>query len=298
MNKKKILIIKLLALGDVLRTTPVLRILNGNITWITKKEAFPLLKTKLIDKLINIDNKNKLEKLKREKFDLVLSLDEDIQAAKLASEIKTKKLIGVYFKNGKEVYTEDSNDWFDMSLISRFGIKKANQLKKKNKLSYQELLFNMLGKKFKGEEYVLNIKPKTVNKPIIGIEKRAGEKWPAKQWVYYDKLAQKLKKDGYTVNILKQRKNLVNYIKDINKCSVIVCGDTLAMHIALALKKKIVALFTCTSPQEIYDYGRLRKIVSPLLNKHFYKKKASPSIKKSIKLNMVYQEIKKLIQKN
>ena len=39
----KNLIIKLGALGDVLRTTPLLHILQGDIYWITKKEAIPLL---------------------------------------------------------------------------------------------------------------------------------------------------------------------------------------------------------------------------------------------------------------
>jgi hypothetical protein len=44
----------------------------------------------------------------------------------------------------------------------------------------------------------------------------------------------------------------------------------LALHIALALKKKVVALFTCTSWHEIHGYGRMEKIVSPLLEKYFY----------------------------
>ena len=40
--------------------------------------------------------------------------------------------------------------------------------------------------------------------------------------------------------------------------------STLTMHIALALKKKVVALFGPTSANEIYDYGRLVKIVPNL----------------------------------
>jgi len=290
--ERKILIIKLAALGDVLRTTPILRVLNGEITWITKKEAFPLLKTPLISRLIDINNKNQLEKLKKEKFDLVLSLDEDFRAAKIVSKIKTNKLIGVYLKNGRQVYTDDSKDWFDMSLISKYGIKKANELKKVNKLSYQEHLFNMLGKQFRGKEYVLNIKPRKINLMLIGIEKRAGEKWPAKEWVYYDQLSKKLKKNGYMVKILRQRKSLNDYIKDINECSIIVCGDTLALHLGIALQKKVVALFTCTSPGEIYPYGGTVKVVSPKLNKFFYLRKFIYEASASISIDEVYKAVK------
>ena len=37
---------------------------------------------------------------------------------------------------------------------------------------------------------------------------------------------------------------------------VVVCSDTLGMHLAIALKKKIVVLFGPTCPQEIDLYGR------------------------------------------
>ena len=33
-----------------------------------------------------------------------------------------------------------------------------------------------------------------------------------------------------------------------------------------------MAIFTCTSPWEIYEYGLLTKIVSPLLGDFFYKR--------------------------
>jgi heptosyltransferase-2 len=60
-------------------------------------------------------------------------------------------------------------------------------------------------------------------------------------------------------------------MRDIARCNYIISGDTLAMHIALAYKKNCTAIFNCTSPQEIYDYGLLKKMVSPLLPKYFYK---------------------------
>jgi len=41
-------------------------------------------------------------------------------------------------------------------------------------------------------------------------------------------------------------------VKDIDKANILIFGDTLAMHLGLALKKKVTALFICTSPWEIY----------------------------------------------
>lgn len=58
---KRILIVKLAAIGDVLRTTPLLSGLKraypqSHITWIVDKEAFPLLQNiTLIDRLLPFD---------------------------------------------------------------------------------------------------------------------------------------------------------------------------------------------------------------------------------------------------
>ena len=291
MQMNKTLIIKLAALGDVLRTTPLLHRLDGKITWVTKKSAFPLIKSDSIGRLIDIDDAVKILQLKKENFDAVISLDEDIQSTKFASEVRTKKLIGAYFKDGKPVYTPESSGWFDMSLISKYGVEKANELKWKNKLSYQEHIFRMMNLDFRGEEYILSQKPKEIFANIVGIEKRAGGVWPAKRWFGYDSLAEKLEKDGATVKILGQREHLEDYIADINCCSTLVCGDTLAMHIALALKKHVIGLFTCTSVTEIFDYGRLTKIVNPNLENCFYTRKTE--INKTIPVNLVYDAVRR-----
>jgi hypothetical protein len=63
-----------------------------------------------------------------------------------------------------------------------------------------------------------------------------------------------LENDGFKVKIFHQRSHLRDYVDDINECECVVCGDTLAMHSGLALRKRVAAIFTCTSPYEIYDY--------------------------------------------
>ena len=294
----KNLIIKLGALGDVLRTTPLLHVLQGDIYWVTKKEAIPLLPKSHIKEIIDIEYAK--DRLIGEHFDLVISLDDDYEAAELATWISKEKLIGSYLENGRITYTDSSAEWFDMGLISKYGKKVADELKKKNKKTYQEILFRMVGKEFKGEEYIINFTSlkKVENKEkIVGIESRAGDRWPTKRWNKFEELAQLLIKDGYKVVFFKDKESLQDYIQDISQCYVVVTGDTLAMHIALALKIKVVALFTCTSPTEIYDYGRLVKIVSPLLDKAFYKRTYIPEAVDAISLEEVYTTVKNLLEK-
>jgi len=72
-----------------------------------------------------------------------------------------------------------------------------------------------------------------------------------------------LARDGLKVFEFKERPRLREYMDDINNCKVIVCGDTLAMHLGLVLQKKGVAIFCATSPQDHYDYGLFKKLYDP-----------------------------------
>jgi hypothetical protein len=64
-----------------------------------------------------------------------------------------------------------------MNLISKYGKEKADLLKWKNRKSYQEILFEMLGEEFKGEGRWLNYKtlPSNTKEIFVAIEKRTGE---------------------------------------------------------------------------------------------------------------------------
>jgi heptosyltransferase-2 len=50
----------------------------------------------------------------------------------------------------------------------------------------------------------------------------------------------------------------------LEACRVVVTGDTLALHLSLALKRPVVALFGPTCPQEISLFGLGEKIMTPL----------------------------------
>ena len=48
--------------------------------------------------------------------------------------------------------------------------------------------------------------------------------------------------------------------------------DSFALHVSLALKKQTIGFFFCITPNEIEDYGLLKKLTSPFLYDFFPEK--------------------------
>src|SRR5437588_532768 len=133
----RLLIIKLGATGDVVRTTPLLRRLGGTITWLTASRNAVLLQGVHKD----------LECLPWEKrrlafaadYDLVINLEDDAECSAFIQQLTKAKTVpspwpspqgegtntrafGAYpDATGAVRYTKDSSAWFDLSLISNFG---------------------------------------------------------------------------------------------------------------------------------------------------------------------------------
>ncbi|HVM90188.1 MAG TPA: hypothetical protein VMT76_18510 [Puia sp.] len=269
---RNILLIKTGAAGDIVRTTVLLNLPDIKITWVLKdqyKDILPGNHPQLF-KIISLHDAEKI--LHNDVFDLTLSLEENMECAQLAGSIQSKKIIGVFSSGNQIVYSQEAAGWFDMSLLSSAGTGKADNLKFANIYPFQYWLFKMLDVSFYGEQYRIYRNEKIVRqKRLIGIEKRVGDQWPNKSWYGYDELSIKLKSKGFAIKILGLRENIRDYFDDIAECGFIISGDTLAMHVALAYHIPCVAIFNCTSPAEIYDYGILKKVTSPLLRDVFYK---------------------------
>jgi len=285
----KILLIKTGAAGDVVRTTVLLNALEGAITWVIDsryKELLPLSHPNL-KRVVTMEEA--LPTLQHEIFDHIISLEEDADCALLACRIPTKKFTGIYLENKHFQYTPDAAGWFDMSLVSALGAACANETKKHNTASFQQLLLNMFSLPFNGEPYCIyrnmQIHP---DKRVVGIETRVGARWPNKGWSGYPTLINKLHDLGYSCKQLEQRNSIVEYLDDIAGCSFIISGDTLAMHGAMAYHIPSIAIFNCTSPAEIHDYGTMKKIISPLLPEAFYKTQFSQAVIDSITPDEVY----------
>lgn len=274
------LIVKEGTLGGLVRLTPLFRVLEGEVYWLTLPEAAALLPAGTPVKILDINAfKKKPEQIA---FDLILNLEDSEEHAKLVKQLAPQRVVGAYWDDAKKRvdYTPESAVWFDLGAISHYDKEKADEMKFANRKSYQEMVFEMLGIPFRGEEYMMalalgaenNPVPASERKVVVALEGRAGEKWPMKRWHGYPELSARLEEAGFAFRFLEQKATLEEYNREIAQCDILVSGDTLAMHLGLALKKQLVTIFLCTSPWEIYDYGRMTKMITPLLRKGFYRR--------------------------
>jgi ADP-heptose:LPS heptosyltransferase len=264
-----LLIMKLNATGDVVRTTPLLRSFNAEVTWVTARNNVVLLQG-LADNLRSVPWEER-DSVRDADYDLVINLEDETEVAEFVSGIRHKQRFGAYLDGEKQLrYTDDSRRWFDLSLISVFGRANADKLKFQNRQAYQELIFEGLGLPFQGQKYLLPEAVKTDLSGDVAISAVAGAVWPMKNWAYYDQLKSELEAEGLKVNFLPKRGSLLEHLGDVQNHRCLVGGDSLPMHLALGSGVPCVSLFTCTSPWEIYDYGIQTKIISPLLGKFFY----------------------------
>jgi heptosyltransferase II len=294
-----VLIIKLGATGDVVRTTPLLSKLDGQVTWLTDARNVPLLqnlgrrfpRNDSGDRAIN--NVTGLCWAERAQvpdveFDLVIILEDSLEVGAYLRGLRFRRLFGAFLDAGDSLsYTEESRAWFDLSLISRHGRQQADRLKLLNRRTYQDLIFEGLGFHFNGEEYFLPEPTQTDLAGDVAISPEAGPVWPMKNWAGYAQLKSELEALGLTVNILPRRSTLLEHLSDVRNHRCLVSGDSLPMHFALGTGTPCVSLFTCTSPWEIYEYGLQTKIVSPLLSEFFYQRGFDPRATTAISLDEV-----------
>jgi len=241
--------------GDILRITPILHLFkDDDVTWVTDKTAFPLLEgNPYINRLLPFDftTINLLD----EHFDVVINLEKNHSICKLSNKISAWRKYGFRFdelRNKPEAY---DNAFEILSYGSDVNIKKQS------KKTSQELIFSLMDKKWNGEEYILGYKPKTKEIYDIGFNTEVGGKFPFKKWPTenWDALEQMLKgfkisrQDRQPTEVLN---NLYRYMDWINSCKMIVTNDSLGLHLAIALKKKVIGLFGPTKPEEVYFYKR------------------------------------------
>lgn len=332
----KILIIKLDATGDVLRTTSILPSLKkkfpkSHITWITRKNAKELFINNLfVDELLIFENNDTLARLLVEKFDLLIHPDASAVSASLASICNAKSKKGyILDEKGKVIpVNDDAVEWLEMGAF--------DDLKKKNQKTYQEIIHKIAGLDYQKDEIQLHLNQTELDfknnfyeknklnkfKYLVGLNTGAGTRWQYKQWHLhgYSELIEKLDVDKEIGILLyggpdevekneilkKQFPNVIDTGTDntlrqffslLDLCDVLVTSDTMALHAATALKKKIVCLFGPTSYAEIEDYGRVNKIIPDLDCLVCYKPKCDFEITcmGSITSDMVYEKVMSLI---
>jgi hypothetical protein len=280
----------------VVRTTPLLRQLSGQITWLTAAKNNVLLKG--LTSNLRCFSWEERTNILDSHYDLAINLEDTLDVSQFLKTVRCGEIFGAYADSDNSLrYTENSQHWFDLSLISAHGKVRADTLKLQNRQTYQELIFGGLGFRFGGETYLLPEPIETGLSGDVAIAADAGPVWPMKKWAHYDELKQRLEGMGLRVNVLPERRSLLEHLADVRNHRCLVGGDSLPMHFALGTSTHCVTLFTCTSPWEIYSYGVQKKIVSPLLEEFFYKRGYEERATTAISVNEVEDAVLTQLEK-
>ena len=258
---KRILIIKLGALGDVIRTTPLLHVLKkteprAEVWWITNT---PDIIPKSVDYIIPFTPQSVVT-LRATEFDIIYSLDKDREAAALCAQLSAKVKKGFTLRDGKCLP-------IDAAAEHKYLTGLFDDLSKANTKSYQAEIFEMCGFTFSGEEYIMpEVKGREWKLPkgkmIVGLNTGCGGRWTSRLWQekYWVSLAKKLKREGYIPLLLggeqEHAKNrrlakqsgalylghfpLTEFMSEVDQCELVVTAVTMGMHIAIGMKKKLV----------------------------------------------------------
>ena len=313
---KKILIIKLGAIGDVIRTTSLLSKLTAvepkaEIWWLT---LTPDVIPKSVDVILPFTPQS-LATLQAVKFDLLINLDKDREACALAANISADIKKGFTLKNGKCVPINGQAEHKYLTGV-------FDDLSKLNTKSYQQEIFEICGYQFNGEEYIM---PEVINyrwklpknKIIIGLNTGCGGRWTSRLWdeKNWIPLAKKLKKAGCIPLLLggeqEHEKNfklakasgalylghftLNQFMSEVDQCEIVVTAVTMAMHLAIGLKKKLVLFNNIFNKHEFELYGR-GKIVEPDFECNcFYSPTCKNNCMQYISVDRVFKSIKSLL---
>jgi heptosyltransferase-2 len=302
--RTRILIVKLAAVGDVLRTTTILPALHrkypgAEITWVTKANATPLLKDNpLVDRVLAIEQ-NFIEFLQNELFAVGICLDADPHSATIHSLARCAERFGFVADASGKVKTANpaATEWWLMGV--------NDDLKRRNRKTYQQIMYEICGLplptarpslSLNGDHdtFIHALREKTPLRDasqIVGINTGGGGRWQHKKWTL----------EGYIgcINLLKERhpgvgllllggpeevelnrqiltavgdkvvdggcnNPLLQFASIIRLLDVLLTSDSLAMHIGVALQKPTIVLVGPTSPWELDVFGKGAVLHSPI----------------------------------
>jgi len=297
---ERILIIKLDAMGDVLRTTALLPALaaahpHAAITWITRRESRPLLeRNPYITEILNY-GEDALVQLEARTFDRVINLDAGKTSAALATAARSSRKDGFILDARGLVQATNAaaRHWLELGVF--------DDLKRRNARTYQDLMADIIGLPGCGHRYVFELSEEEraagraqlerlgidFTRLVIGLNTGAGQRWELKQWReegYLELIERLARKHDVQFVLLGgpeererhkrlQSRSAVPLIDGgcdnpvrrfaalVAACGLVVTGDTLAMHLSLALGCRTIVLFGPTSANEIELYGLGEKVM-------------------------------------
>jgi len=237
--------------GDVLRTTVLLHLYkDDHVTWLVDEKALPILKgNPHIDRIL-VYNLTSVLQLQAEQFDTIINLEKVPGLCALADSISAWRRHGFRFdvRSGEAEAYDGTHTALDIC--------RNIESKRQRKAYWQEGLFEMVGAQWQGEEYIFEYKSSSKEKCDFGFNHLVGNKWPLKGWPMENwKRLEKLIGAKYSVSWQQGQDDMEEYFKWIDSCRVLVTNDSFGMHIAMAMKKRFIAIFGPTNCYENYLYG-------------------------------------------
>lgn len=282
---KKILIIKLGAMGDVIRTTPLVvryRKMYGDVhfTWLT---LFPDVLPKEDIHEIYTPDAVSFMKIQEREFDIAINLDKDEEACMLLDKVSAKEKYGFTWKNGHlNAATPAANHKIMTGLFDHISIK--------NTKSYLEEIFEICHLDFQNEEYLLNYNKsiaakwkdifaeKAKGRKVVGLNTGCGNRWQTRLWPddYWTKFINSLNKEDILPVLLggpqEDEKNsklakethawypgtfsLEEFISLTANLDAVVTQVSMMMHIAVGHKTPMVLMNNIFNRHEFEMYGR------------------------------------------
>lgn len=293
----KILIINLDAMGDVLMTTAQLAGLKrkfpeSTIHWITLKIAAPLLHNNpLIDKVWEY-NFESLSILNCMKFDYVMNVDKSQRSSVILNSVQADNKLGFGMDEDGKIIPVNEGAYYNYQLGMDDHLKF-----KVNTRTGQDYLSETFENDYQNDQYVFSFSDEeiefinnykksigiTENDKIIGFNTGCSNLYPNKKMTVDQHIAvieKLLKKEEYKIMLLggpedtERNNTIASHFGDkiINTPTtqgvrrgacyesipqVIITGDSFGMHLAIALKKYVIAWFglSCWTEIELYDRG-------------------------------------------
>jgi heptosyltransferase-2 len=291
--EQRILIVKLDAMGDVLRTTsclPALKALypRSHVTWITRLNAEPLLRgNPAIDRILTVES-TYLEFLLAEDFDLALCPDADLLSATIMQIAHADSKRGfVANRRGAVVpLNEAATAWWHMGLDDR--------AKRENRRTYGEWLYDMCelpppvarpwlrpgtDARDRAERFLREQAPLAARR--VCLNTGASGRWTEKRWKaqHYRELARLVREDDphaavvvvggpaeaeFNAALLASAPELVDagtgnsveaFAALVASCDWMLTPDSLGYHVACAVGTPAVCVAGPTSPWELDRYG-------------------------------------------
>lgn len=262
---KKILIIRLSSLGDILLTTPLIRTIKKKypqtqIDFMLKEEYFDLLKNNpYINKILpyskETSNHPIIQSSNHSEYDLIIDLQNNLRSRRITSKLNSHT---VRFKK--------------YSLRKFLFVKtKINLMKKLPSIPvrYAETIGLELD-----NEGVEIISDKQPNKNLVGLENLVGICPGAKHFTkrypieFHKELCKLLLEKNFNVVLfggkidksicaeisdeipqvinLQNEDDILQTVSDMKLCDTIICNDSGLMHVASSLNKKLIAIFGST----------------------------------------------------